>query len=63
MTGIRDNIDNQKLVDVCKWDHGDIRVVLVTNFEVFYMEEYSIDKLPCEEHDAKTMGEQKNELA
>jgi len=63
VTGIRDNIDNQKLVDVCKWDHGDIRVVLVTNFEVFYMEEYSIDKLPCEEHDAKTMGEQKNELA
>ena len=42
---------------MCKWDHGDRRAVLVTDFEVFYMEEYLTDKLPCEEHDAKMMGE------
>jgi hypothetical protein len=42
---------------VCKWDHIDIRVELVTNFEVFYMEECFTDKLPCEEDDAKMTGE------
>jgi hypothetical protein len=63
MAGITGNIDNQKLVNVCKWDLGDIRVVWVTDFEVFYREECLKDKLPSEEHDAKTMWEQKNELA
>jgi hypothetical protein len=35
---------------------------VVTDFEVFYWEECLKDKLPCEEHDAKMMWEQKNEL-
>ena len=63
MTGIMDNIDNQKLVDVCNWDQDDISVVLVTYFEVFYKEKCLTDKLSCEVHDAKMTGEQKNELA
>jgi len=57
MTEIMDNIDNQRLVDVCKWDHDDIKVVLVTYFEVFYREECLTDKLPSEVHDAKITGE------
>jgi len=63
VTGIKDNTDNQKLVNVCRWDHSGIRFVLVTDFEVFYREECLTDKLPCGEHDAKMMVEQKNELA
>jgi len=63
VTGITNNTDNQKLICVCMWDHDGIRVVLVTDFEVFYKEECLTDKLPCGEHDAKTMVEQKNELA
>lgn len=35
---LKDNIDNQKFVDVYKWDFGDIRVALVIAFEVFYRE-------------------------
>jgi len=63
MTGIKDNINNQKLVDVCMWDPDDIRVMLVTSFEVFCLEECLKDKFMCGGNDAKTMGEQKNELA
>ena len=63
MTGITNNTDNQKLICVCMWDHDGIRVVLVTDAEVFYMEVCLTDKLPCEGHDSKMMGEQKNELA
>ena len=45
------------------WDLDDIRVILVTNFEVFCLEECLKDKFMCGGNDAKTMGEQKNELA
>jgi hypothetical protein len=55
MTELKDNIDNRKLLDVCRWDLGDIGVVLVIDFEVFCGEECLKGKLPCEELDAKTM--------
>jgi len=58
-----DNTDNQRLINVCSWDHGDKEVVLVIDFEVFYREEYLANKLPCEVHDAKIVGEQKSEQA
>lgn len=53
MTEIKDNIDNLNSVDMCMWDLSDIRVVLVSDFEVFYVEEYLKDKLSFEEHDVK----------
>lgn len=61
MTRTKDNIDNQKVVDVCRWDFSDIRVVLVNDFEVFYRESCLKDKFPCEKNDAKMIWEQKND--
>ena len=41
---------------------GDIKVLMVIDFEVFYKEENLKDKLTYEGQDARTMWERKNEL-